>query len=153
MRCNDDGVASLDRRDSLDHRCRLRIGGRRQGTNDTDRLGNLHNIAYRVFLDHTNRLVTDDIHQRGARFAMDLEVLALVVPQLGFFHREARDFFRAILAGHGPHHGGDQFVDLRLGVVFDLLLGSACPRHHGCHFRLCCLQCLLVFHWCVLRCG
>ena len=61
---------------------------------------------------------------------MDLQVLAIVVPELGFLHRKAGDLLGAILPGHGPYHRGNQLVHLRLGVVFNVLLCRSGARHH-----------------------
>jgi hypothetical protein len=130
MRGDNDGIATLHGGDGLDHRCRFGIGGRRQRADHADRFSNLYDIAYRVFLDHADGFVADDIHQGCARFAVDLEVLALVISELGFFHRKTGNFLRAILASHGPDHGSYELIDLFLGVVFYLPLGRACAHHH-----------------------
>ena len=61
----------------------------------------------------------------------DLEILALVVAELGLVHRELWRFLSDAGAGAGPHHGLDQLVDLLLGVILDLLLGRARALDEG----------------------
>ncbi len=129
MGADDDGIAALDRIDSLDHRGRFRVGGRRQRTDHANGLGNLDDVALLVFLDDTHGLVGQDVHQRGAGLDENLGEFAVVVTELGLVEGVLGDHFRNTGLGTGPHHGLHQLVDLFLGVVLDLGLSLASALH------------------------
>ena len=129
---DDDRVAALDGRNRLDHRGRLGVGRGGQCADHTDRLGDLDQIACLVFLDHTYRLVVDDVHQCGAGLAEDLEVLAVIIAELGFIDGVLGNRLGNVFLGYGPDHATDQAVDLFLRVIFDLRLrGTAARNQNG----------------------
>ncbi len=128
VRRDDDRVAALNGRNTLDHWGCFRVGRRRQCADHPHRLGNLDDVSDVIFLDHANRLVVDDVEQGRAGLAEDLEILAIIIAELGFIDRVLGDHFSNIFLGDSPDHAADQLIHLFLRIVGDLLLRSARAR-------------------------
>ena len=120
VRRDDDGVAALDRVDRLDHRRRLGVGRGRKRADHADRLGEHDDVPLRIFLDHADRLVVDDVHQGGAGLAEDLEIFAVIIAELGLLDGVAGDLLGGAGLGDRPDHRPDQLVDPLLRGMLDL---------------------------------
>ncbi len=71
----------------------------------------------------------NDVEERCAGLALDLQELTVVVAELGLINGELGNLFRHTGSGHGPHHGPDQRIDLLLRIVLDLFLRGARSRN------------------------
>jgi hypothetical protein len=103
-------------------------------TDDADRLGDLDDVADRILLDHADRLVVNDVHQRGPCLAKNLEIFAFIIAELGFLDGVAGDHLGNVGLGHRPHHRADQCIDLGLRIVGDLGLRRPRAGHQSGDF-------------------
>ncbi len=133
---DDNRIAAFNGVNALNDGGRFGVGRGCQRTNNAERLRQHANISLRIFLDHANGLVVDNIEQGRASFTLYFEELTVVVTQLGLINRELRNLLGDPGARYRPDHGSDQRIDLLLRVVLYLLLRRSGTRNQLRDIRL-----------------
>ena len=97
MRREDHGVAGLEREHAVAHRRHDRVGDRRHGADDADRLGDVDELHLFVFADDAAGLLVLEVVPDRPRLALVLEDLVLVDADAGLVHGHARQRFGVVV--------------------------------------------------------
>src|SRR6202142_1367877 len=115
MRTEDDGVERLDGHDAFEEHRASGVGNRREREDDSDRLGDLHQIALREFTDDTHRPFILDVVVGELRGHHVLDDLVFHDADSGFLNREAGKILRVFEAGED--HRLDDTIHVLLGKL------------------------------------
>ncbi len=132
-RCNDHRVTPLDRHHRLVDRRRAGIGRRRNRTNHSDRLGELHNAPLIVAFDFTNGFRPQQIAKGAKRLALLLDDLVGHIAETRVFHRKFGKGLRVFRIVKRPRDCADRLVRSRL-IRFreDFLRDPRAAHEIGC---------------------
>ena len=126
---HDNGVATLQRQQRLDRRCGIRASGWDKRGHYANRLGDLHQSAFGIFLYDPHRAHRAHVGEYAQDPLVDLGDLVVVVAEAALVHRQLGQGLGTLRTGNGPGHCGAQLVDLLLRVVRDRCLSRPRSGH------------------------